>query len=126
MEIIFSRSDECLSKVIRQFDKGKWSHVSIRIDDKHILDSRFPRGVQVREFDLEDYEIIRVDGDVELALKHVGKRYDLVNFVWYGFRYGDKAWNNPNEYLCSELVAEAIHDENVKGMTPNEQYNYLK
>ncbi|SDI16413.1 hypothetical protein SAMN05192534_12382 [Alteribacillus persepolensis] len=126
MVIIFSRSSSVLSRIIRFFDKGKWSHVAIKVDEHHILDSRFPKGVKVRHFDLTDYEFVEVDGDIEKALNHVGKKYDLLRFIWYGFEWGDKPWNNPNEMICSELIAESVNDENLKGMTPNEQYKYLR
>lgn len=126
MKIIFSKTNTLLSRLIRFFDKGRWSHVSILIDDYHIVDSRFPKGVRIRHFDLANYEVVTVKGDIEEALEHVGKRYDLFIFIWYGIRYGDKPWNNPNEMICSELIAEAVHDQNLKGMTPNEQYVYLK
>ncbi|MFD2704619.1 hypothetical protein [Salibacterium lacus] len=126
MEVIFSRNTSLLSRLIQRFTNGKWSHNAIKIDDYHILDSRFPKGVQIRHFDLKDYEVVEVEGDIDEAIKHVEKRYDVIRFIWYGIKFGDKPWNNPSQMICSELIAEAAHDSNLKGKTPNEQYKYLK
>lgn len=125
MDVIFSRSSSLLSKFIRIFDAGEWSHVAIKLDDNHVLDARFPRGVQIRHFDMTEYEIVKIEGDITKAMQHIGKKYDLLQFVWYGFRYGEKMWDNPNEFICSEVLSEAAHDEFLKGLTPNQQYHYL-
>ena len=125
MELYFSRSTSPLSRLIQYFTKGKWSHNAIKVGDYHIIDSRFPGGVRIRHFDLKDYEILEVEGDPRKALKHIEKRYDLRLFFWYGIKYG-KPWNDPNQMICSELIAEASNDENLRGKTPSEQYRYLK
>ncbi|SIS63924.1 C40 family peptidase [Salimicrobium flavidum] len=125
MKIYFSRNTSVLSRLIQKFTAGRWSHNAIWIDEYHIIDSRFPKGVQIRHFDLKEYEILEIEGNEKEALKHIEKRYDLWMFFWYIFKYG-KRWNNPNQMICSELIAECAKDENLRGKTPSEQYRYLK
>lgn len=125
--LIFVRGKSPLARLIRFFDKGEITHCGIMLDDNIILDARFFGGVKRRLNNYPDYEIVEVDGlDIERALSHVNKRYDLFRFIWYGFRYGDKVWNNPNQMICSELVGEAMHDDYIKDLTPNQQYKYFK
>ena len=129
MEIVFSRSGSLLSRLIQKVSGGHWSHNAIKIDEHHVIDSRFPRGVQIRHFDFTDYEIIEVEGDEQKAHEHLEKHYDLLKFIWYGIRYGDSIWNNPSKMICSELVASCVTKkeyEVMRDMTPNEQYAYFK
>lgn len=124
-EIIFVRTNSLVSKMIRFFDKGKFSHVGIALDENHILDARLFGGVRRRHFNFNDYEVVKVNGDMEQALQFVGYKYDLWQFIWYGFRYGDKVWNNPNELICSELIAHYLLNNEYLDLTPNELYEKL-
>jgi len=123
-DIIFSRSNSPLSKLIQYFD-GKWSHVSVYLGNGLIIDSRFPLGVQVRIFDLEDYEVISADADIDKAMEWIGYRYDLSLFLWLSFRWG-KPWDTPDEAICNELVIHALNKPHLSGLTPNELYKELK
>jgi len=123
-DVIFSRSDSPLSKLIRVFDKGKWSHVSIYIGDGKVIDSRFPLGVQEREFDFEYYEVIPSDADVNKAKEWIGYRYDISLFLWLSFRWG-KPWNTPDEAICNELAIHSLNKPHLSGLTPNQLYKEL-
>lgn len=125
-DIVFIRGRSPISPIIRYFDKGKFTHVGIMLDDGiHILDARLIGGVKPRHFDFTDYEVVRIPGvNIDAAKRYIGLGYDLLQFVWYGFRFG-KVWNNPNKMICSELVAIALRRDDLRNMAPNELYEKL-
>lgn len=123
---MFVRGTSPLSLLIKQFDRGEFSHVGIMIDEYHILGARYLGGVKVRHFDFTDYEIVRVeDIDVSRAEAYIGTNYDLLQFISYGFKRGENVWNNPNKMICSELVAKAVGREDFINLKPNELYRAL-
>jgi len=124
-DIIFSRSNSPLSKLIRLFDQGKWSHVSIYIGNGLVVDSRFPLGVQVRKFDFIDCEVIPSDADIDKAMEWIGYRYDLSLFFWHSLKWG-KPWNTIDEAICNELVIHSLSKPHLSGLSPNELYEELK
>lgn len=123
-DVIFVRGNSLLSKVIRYFDEGEFTHVAIYTENDHVLDSQYPFGVKPRHFRFKDYEVVRVPIDVEKAKQYIGYTYDFKQFFWYAFRVG-KIWNTPNQFICSELVAHAMGREDWLGLTPNELYQRL-
>lgn len=123
-DVIFVRGSSLLSKLIRYFDGGEFTHVAIVIDDKHVLDSQYPLGVRIRHFRFADYEAVRLPIDVETAKKYIGYKYDFKQFFWYAFRVG-KIWNTPNQFICSELVAHTVGREDWLELTPNELYKKI-
>jgi len=124
-DIVFSRGESPLSKLIQYFDGGNWSHVSVAIDNNHVIDSRFPKGVQIRHFDLNHYEVIPANADVDKAKEWLNFKYDVSLFIWLSFRWG-KPWNTPDEAICNELVIHSLSEPELSGLTPNELYKVLK
>ena len=127
-----------ISKIIRLFDKGVYSHVAIAISDTMILEAQyFTRSRIVENYHI-DYDIVSIDrvgGNEEriisLANSLVGKWYDYRQVIGYVLK---KPWNNPNNMICSELVAVLLYELGVNNtmdleefsmMTPNELYSYL-
>ncbi|WP_088005591.1 hypothetical protein [Indiicoccus explosivorum] len=119
--LVFVRGTSLLARLIRFFDKGEFSHVAILLDNGNVLDSQYPDGVKERPFRFSNYELVPVPLDMEIAWKFVGYEYDYGQFFWYLFRWG-KIWNTPDQFICSELIAHAMHKPSWTGMTPNELY----
>ena len=125
-DLVFVRGTSLLSKVIKFFDKGEFTHVAIILDNKHVIDSQYPSGVRIRHFRFKDYEVVQADGDMDKALSFIGYKYDFIQFLWYGFKYGDKVWNNPNQLICSELIAHYLLNNEYLNLSPNELYTRVK
>jgi hypothetical protein len=153
-DIVFVQSKGLISKLIRFFDKGKYSHCSIAVSDSRVIEANYDTRVAVRPLEKNRCNIIEV---VDLGLKpeqrrsiynesmkYVGKRYDYVQILWYVLRKvfhlkGRNKFNNPNHMICSELVflvldeIGALKDLGIKesidrgiDLTPNELYDLVK
>lgn len=124
-DVIFVRGDSLLSKVIRYFDDGEFSHVAIALDENHVIGSQYPNGVHIRHFRFKDYEAIKAPIDISKAREYIGYRYDYRQFLWYAFKVG-RIWNTPNQFICSELIAYAADKPEWKDVTPNQLYSAIK
>lgn len=114
MKIIFGTNNKIGSLAIRLFTWSKYHHVGIMLNDSTVLESNFHDGVRLTN--LEDFkkrykktEVRVLPGKPEVAMKHIGKKYDLKAIVPFVFKFlfGDRKWNDPNKWFCSELVATA-------------------
>jgi hypothetical protein len=145
--IIFVRGKTPLSKAIKYFDNGEFSHVAISVtkNGSHILEAQYFTSVRVVPFYFDDYEVVSIGLTeeercklVQLGLQMVGKYYDYKTILWYVlenlFNLDRKQiWNNPNNLICSELIDMLLfalnkipEDEYLGDKTPNELYRYLK
>ena len=140
-DIIFVRGNSILSKIIRLFDKGRYSHVAIAVSSTEILESQyFTRSKIVKNYH-EDYDVVDLNLSeyqrkevVRMSKSMVGKWYDYKQILGYIFK---RPWDNPNNMICSELVAVMLFElyilrpshnitlENFRMMKPNELYRYL-
>lgn len=130
-DIIFVRGNSLISKIIRHFDNGEFTHVAIALDDKHVVEAdRFKR-VSIAHLKYNDYEIVSLPVDAffiaEKAFSSIGRRYDYVQIVSYMFRKFFKTGviNDPSALICSELVAEVLDMQELLNSTPNELYTAL-
>lgn len=124
--VYFVRGHSLIAKLIRFFDKGKgFTHVAIGLpnDNLHVLDSQYLYGVRPRHFRFSDYEIVKVQLDINKVYQRIGEKYDFRLFLYFAFRVG-KPWDTPHQLICSELVADAIGLENTY-LTPNQLYEIL-
>lgn len=145
-DIIFVRGTSIISKIIRFFDKGKFSHVCIAISDTHILEAQYFKKVSIKPFyyGRKQIEIIDLEMDEEqkrkaisVGLSLTGIWYDYIQLFYYVFKKifklnGRNFLNNPNNLICSELVNQLLlatgyiaPHEKVEDLTPNQLYNYL-
>jgi hypothetical protein len=153
-DIVFVQGKGLISKLIRLFDKGKYSHCSIAVSDSRVVEADYDTKVAVRPLDRDKYNAIDI---IDLGLKpeqrrniynasmkYIGKRYDYVQILWYVLRSifhlkGRNKFNNPNHMICSELVflvldeIGALKDLGIKenidrgiDLTPNELYDLVK
>jgi Permuted papain-like amidase enzyme, YaeF/YiiX, C92 family len=132
-DILFVRGHSPLSRVIRLFDKGEFSHVAIALSDTHILEAQYYTKTRITPIYFDDYEVISLDLPehelLKISIQLVGKWYDYLQIVGYMV---ERKTNNPNQLICSELVASVLYSlgevedyEEVKDLTPNELYQYL-
>jgi len=152
-DVVFLQGKSFISKAVRFFDKGTFSHVAIAMSNTHILEADFDTRVSIVPFDREQYNIIEVidlelnkeerSRVVDIGTKMVGKKYDYMQIIWYMISKllrlkGKNKFNNPNNYICSELVfvvleeAGTLKELSLRGgtrgidMTPNQLYDFIK
>jgi hypothetical protein len=145
-DIIFTKSKSPISWLIRVFDNNsKWSHCTIMVSDNNeMLEAQYYVNSRIVPFYFEDFEVISLGLSdeqrkriQELALTLVGKKYDIFQivsiFIRNVFNRKFKIFNNPNQYICSEIVEKLLQEVNVipqstslLDMTPHELYDYLK
>lgn len=144
-DIIFVRGKSPLSKCVKFFDNGEFSHIAIAVSDTHIFEANWYTRAEITEFHFEDYEIIDLGLTeeerqliVSESFKLIGKWYDYFQILWYILKRffnpkGRNRFNNPNMLICSEAVyillnklgkEEIVGNLNIDA-TPNELYRYL-
>ncbi|MCY9056039.1 hypothetical protein MOE90_20555 [Bacillus spizizenii] len=153
-DIIFVQGKGVVSRIIRVFDKGKFSHVAIAMSESQVIEADVDTKVAVRPLSMDKYRMVEIV-DLELtlkqreevvksALKMVGTKYDYIQLLWYalrkifGFR-GRNRLNNPKYVICSEMVFRALNEAGILedlgidesyedgiDLTPNELYDLVK
>lgn len=134
-DIIFVRGTSFISKLVRLFDGGSYSHVAIAVSSSHVIETNWYMKSKIVEFNYEDYDIVSLaltDSQRQqvplVASKLEGIMYDYQLILGYIFK---RQLNNPRHLICSELVYLLLHrigyvqDEAVRDITPNELYKYL-
>lgn len=142
-DVVFVRGNSPISSLIRLFDKGEFSHVSICVSDgcKEVLEAQYFTTSSIVPFHFSDYEIVDLDLTdeqrkqiSEIAPSLTGRQYDYFQILQYIIRkiFKEFKWNNPNNMICSEIVdlllysVDAIPEHDYLGnLTPNELYRYL-
>lgn len=143
-DVIFIWDDSLLSKLIRYFDgKGKFSHCVIMVSDTEVLEAQYSTKSHIIPFSYDNYEIVDLGlSDTqrkrvqELSHTLTGHRYDFIQIISYLIRDIFRKFriiNNPKNYICSEIVEILLqevgviqNDKNLRDMSPNELYKYLK
>jgi hypothetical protein len=114
------------SKLVRWSTKSKWTHVSMVLDEDHLIESIFPHGVRIvkvsdRLKELEDREwaVLELwatpEAGVEVAeasKKYLGRRYDFLQCAILGL-FGRFIQDGPLRVVCSRLITSAHWDCNV-------------
>lgn len=138
-DIIFVRGRTPISRLVRIFDKGEFSHVAIAVSRTHILEARYGARVNIApfHFGLEDCEIVDLGLTAQQkwelknnCLKFVGKRYDYAQAIGMALKRGV---DNQNAYICTEIIHEMLKGVGwdvgwkicTRDMKPNELYRYL-
>jgi hypothetical protein len=145
-DIIFVRGHSPLSKIIRFFDKGRFSHVAIAVSETHIFEADWYTKAVIKPFHFDDFEIVDLEftkEEMEIivhgAIQLTGKWYDYWQIPWYIIKKlfnlkGKNRFNNPNMLICSEAVFDLLEKTNkivsAKGLdidvTPNQFYKIIK
>lgn len=143
-DIVFSRDNSLISKVVRYFDgNSKYSHCCIAVSENEVLEAQYFKRSKVVPFYFTDYEIIDLglsDSQrkqiQELVPTLIGHRYDYVQIITYFIRdivgRKFKIVNSPTNYICSEIVEIILqnigvipNNKKLRNLTPNELYRYL-
>lgn len=112
IRIEFSKSGSILSKLIRWFTWGKWSHVAVRMPEGDVIEAHEFLGVVRRDVEYEDVQQVVLEVTEEQAKvfhdvlrSQVGKSYDWLAILGFLFR---RDWQRDDYWICSELVAWAL------------------
>lgn len=153
-DIVFVQGKGIISKIIRLFDRGTYSHCAVAVSDSRVIEADVDTKVAIRPFNKDKYNEVEVI-DLGLSLKQrrevyetamsmIGTRYDYFQLLWYVLRRifklkGKNRLNNPKYVICSELVflvldrIGALDDLGIKetiyngvDLTPNELYDLVK
>ncbi|MCY8228712.1 hypothetical protein MOC30_14075 [Bacillus spizizenii] len=153
-DIIFVQGKGIVSKIIRMFDRGKFSHVAIAMSESQVIEADVDTEVAVRPLSMDKYRLVEIV-DLELtfeqrekvirsALKMIGTKYDYIQLLWYAlrkiFRFrGRNRLNNPKYVICSEMVFRVLNESGILedlgidesyedgiDLTPNELYDLVK
>lgn len=145
-DIVFVRGNSLISKMVRLFDKGEFSHVAIAVSDTEVLEANWNIKTRITDFYFKDYEILDLGltNEERKLIKEaspylVGRYYDFPQITWYMigklFSFDAKnRFNSPNNLICSEVIFYLLSeigwlDEALDidpDVTPNELYAILK
>jgi hypothetical protein len=142
-DIVFIRGKNWISKLIRFFDKGEFSHVAVFVSKNEIIEAQYTTEARIVPFTYKDYEVINMNMTtsqmefVRILSKDIeGTRYDLKQilllFIKLVFGLGGLGkFNDMKQLACSELAGVFLMETGYGGeelidMTPNELYRYLK
>lgn len=134
-DVIFVRGTSVISKIVRLFDRGQFSHVAIAVSDSEVIETNWNMRSKIVPFHYKDYEVVSLNlSDSQrthiknIASQYQGKLYDylqVISFLFWG------RLNNPRHLICSELVFNLLYDvgyltdESLRDCTPNELYETL-
>lgn len=134
-DIVFVRGNSIVSKMVRLFDKGRFSHVAIAVSATHVIETNWNMTSKIVEFKYTDFEVVRIDltdsqrSRVPAVAKVLeGRMYDYLQVLAIIFK---SRVNNPRYFICSELVYYVLKDigyftdDTLRDATPNELYKHL-
>lgn len=153
-DIVFVQGKGIIADIIRYFDKGKFSHCAIAINERQVIEADIDTKVAVRKFESDKWNVVEVI-DLGLtnhqrlavyhrAIEHLGTKYDYVQLLWYALRKifhlkGDNFLNNPKYVICSEFVFIVLDEAGIlkdlgieesfrqgTDLTPNQLYDLVK
>lgn len=139
MQILFTKSDYILSKVIRYLTGEPISHCAI-LYKNWIVQSNLlgVRAIALDEFEKHSEIIykVEVESDAEhllyLLAGYGRARYDLGGLLYLGLRaifpFLPKAnlWQSTGMFLCTELVTQFISGSEQSDLTPMQLYKLLE
>jgi cell wall-associated NlpC family hydrolase len=134
-DVVFVRSNTWISKLVRHFDKGRFSHVAIAVSNGRVIEAQYNIKSKVRPLKYKSYEVFPMDLTdkqkrhlASILKKYKGKKYDFL--LAFSMTSNWFRLDNPNYMICSELAVDILKeigvlDPNLRDMKPNEFYDYL-
>lgn len=141
-DIIFFRGDGVISKLVKFFDKGEFSHVAIAISDTQIFHINWNFKAKVDYLYTDNCEIVKLNLPkekqqrlAEIISPYKDSEYDYLQIAWYILKYyfhisGANLFNYKKRLICSELVSHILFDLGVidkvdylYDLTPNQLYD---
>lgn len=116
LKVVFTSQDNVGSGFIRAVEGGDYSHMALVLPGDRVIESVKATGVRIRRLDslLEDawhYSLMHLEvpdenAAVDFAMKQVGKPYDTMGLVGFGF---GRDWQQDDKWYCSELGMTILH-----------------
>ena len=134
-DIVFIRGKSIISKLVRYFDKGEFSHVAVAVSPTHIIEADWKTKSIIKPFEYEDFEVVRLnlneqqkDQLIKDAIQLTGKWYDYTQILGYVLSKED-VLGSPKRLICSEIAYELLYglgiDTGDRNISPNELYSFL-
>lgn len=139
MNILFTKNNSVVSKLICGITKEPISHCAIQVG-RFVIQSNF-RGVHVVGLDsfikhnnIEFFISVAFDKEKLLTSleKHLGHWYDTLGLLYLALKYlfpflpKKNLWQNSGMYLCTEFVTDILFEKPDSMITPYQLYLKLK
>jgi hypothetical protein len=134
-DVVFVRGSTWISRIIRFFDKGEFTHVALAISNDRIIEAQYNIRSRVKKLSYKSYEVVPMNLTevqkkklVSIISKYEGKSYDFP--LAFSMVTGWLRIDNPNYLICTELDIDMLKEAGVldpylADMKPNEFYTYL-
>lgn len=120
MVVHFATTKGLPTFLIRTLTRSKWSHVALQMNNS-VYEVTFERGVSRtsvfefrKRYPESDIKCVNIHDEAPVKKwldSQLGKKYDYGALV--GFLDTKRNWEDPEEWFCSELIAEALIREGV-------------
>jgi hypothetical protein len=139
-DILFIKGKSFISNLIKEVDKGDFSHVAIAVSETEVFEAQFYTRARITKMTYEDFEVIQL-GISKLEQEKIqaicqvlqGTWYDYLQVTSYIFKRLVKRvpYNSPNNLICSESISFILYVLDKipsfnPDITPNELYKVLK
>ncbi|MGG4438297.1 YiiX/YebB-like N1pC/P60 family cysteine hydrolase [Priestia megaterium] len=134
-DIVFVKGDTFISRTVRFFDKGDFSHVAMALSSSHIIEAQYNSRVRIKPLDYENIEVFEMNMNIsqrhtllQNAVNSTGKWYDYLQII--GFILApNRRVGSPKQFICSELVHALLEGVGIEVgdefTTPNQLYRLL-
>ena len=123
--IAFYRGTSLISRIIRKFTWGEFSHVAYMFEDGRVIEAWHRGGVQERKsyhdghtagtrierYQIEGMTVMQEELFVQALRHEIGCKYDLKGIVGFIRR---RAINDMNKWFCSELIMQKLKDVGIE------------
>jgi len=145
-DLVFTRSNSIISRAIRYFTNGQYSHVAVLFKENLIIESDWSGVVLSSLKKYPDHKIVSISGGkadrylfINSLLSKVGDGYDY-SLLFGNLLYrvlGRANWvlgltDTPNKWICSEIIAQSLADageefkDPIKGIDPTVLQNFYE
>lgn len=138
-DIILVKGQSLFSKGVKLFTKSDYTHTTMMISDKQMIEANFYKKVNIVDFkyDPKTMEIYRYKGGlsvsqqinvVQSSYEMLDKYYDYLQIVWYMIEFFiGRHYNSPfhldNFIICSELIDVAYTNIGINLVPDREKGN---
>jgi len=131
-DLVLSKEQSPISWILRKISKSQWSHVGIYDGRGKVISAvpfkgvvyksygdMFSKCTNVGVYRVKGLSVEKADKVIEFCEKHKDTKYDFMQAAVLGWRILTKSLKtntgdpNPNNFVCSELVAEAFESVGV-------------
>lgn len=135
-KILLIKNYDLIGRFIRWWTHSEYNHVALFIDNNYVIESRLSSGVVKTDFeeycqkqfdnklDFAIYEVKNLtitdkEKIIQFVVNQLGKGYDILQVLCIGLFYLIPFLRkyepfDKSGWVCSELVAEAFYQANIK------------